>query len=237
MPTAEQLVRYREDGFVVLSGHFAAEEVARWGDECDRLWRAMATNHDADRIQFRGDTAGSRVADRIDPVDDVSPMFAALAADPRIVAAATALFGAPASLMKAKLITKRPGTMGYLSHQDHPYWAHLGVSADRMLSVQVSIDPATAENGALEVFPALHHERLPAPAHAPLEVDEAALDLADGRVMASKAGDLLFFHSLVPHRSGPNRATLPRRTLYLTYTAGTGAAIYDIYRASKVVHR
>jgi ectoine hydroxylase-related dioxygenase (phytanoyl-CoA dioxygenase family) len=30
-------------------------------------------------------------------------------------------------------------------------------------------------------------------------------------------GDVIFFDSFVPHASGPNRTTEPRRILYLTY--------------------
>lgn len=235
MLSAESIARYRSDGFLLVSGEFAGGEVSEWREECDRLWGEMAVAHDAERIQFRGDMFGARIADRIDPVLDVSPCFAALAADPRIVAAASALFGSTAFLVKAKLITKRPETTGYLAHQDHPYWEQLGIPPDNMMSVQVSIDPGTAENGALEVFPARHHARLPAPTDAPLDLDESVLEPALWQVIASHPGDLLFFHSLVPHRSGPNRARFPRRTLYLTYAAGVSADIYDVYHASKAV--
>jgi ectoine hydroxylase-related dioxygenase (phytanoyl-CoA dioxygenase family) len=166
-------------------------------------------------------------------VADISPLFARLAEDSRIVDAASALLDAPASLMKAKLITKRPGTMGYLAHQDYPYWEHLGIAADAMLSVQVSIDRATAENGALEVYPALQTSRLPAPAGAPLDTDESALAHLPSQLIAAEPGDLLCFHSLTPHRSGPNRAKHPRRTLYLTYAGGVGPGVYQRYYASR----
>jgi ectoine hydroxylase-related dioxygenase (phytanoyl-CoA dioxygenase family) len=173
------------------------------------------------------------VADRIDPVIDISSVFAALAHDARIVSAVSSLLGKPASLMKAKLITKRPGTMGYLPHQDFPYWEHLGIAADAMLSVQVSIDRATEDNGALEVYPGLHTQRLPAPAGAPLDTDAAALEPYIGQVIASEPGDLLCFHSMTPHQSGPNRASHPRRTLYLTYVGGADPGLYERYHAAR----
>ena len=235
MLTHEQRSRYRDDGFVLLAGRFTLAEVDDWVTECERLWRVVATETSTDRIQYRGGTSGGRVADRIDPVIDISPLFARLANDPRIIDPVTALMGAPASLMKAKLITKRPGTMGYLPHQDHPYWEHLGVAADAMLSVSVSIDRATPENGALELYRGLHHARLPAPAGAPLDTDATVLEQYTGEVITSEPGDLLCFHSLAPHKSGPNRAGHPRRTLYLTYAGGVGAEIYEAYRNSMAV--
>jgi hypothetical protein len=233
--TREQSERYQRDGYVLLAGRFTLVEVHDWVSECERLWQELSDDLRADRIQYRGGIAGGRVADRIDPVVDISPAFGRLAADPRIVDAATALLGAPAALMKAKLITKRPGTMGYLPHQDFPYWEHLGIGADAMLSVQVSIDRATPDNGALEVYPGLQRTRLPAPPGAPLDTDVRALEAHSSEVVASEPGDLLFFHSMTPHRSGPNRAGHPRRTLYLTYVGGVGAEIYEQYRMSAAV--
>lgn len=236
MLTREQLARYNGDGFVLLAGRFTLSEINDWMAECERLWREISPDAAVDRVQYRTATAGGRVADRIDPLLDISPLFAGLAADPRIVEAVSALVGAPASLMKAKLITKRPGTMGYLPHQDFPYWEHLGIAADSMISVQVSIDRATANNGALELYSGLHGNRLPAPAGAPLDTDAAVLDRYIGQLITSEPGDLLCFHSLAPHKSGPNRASHPRRTLYLTYVGGVGPEIYDVYRDSHAAH-
>ena len=235
MLTHDQIARYREDGFVLLAGRFALAEVHTWVSECERLWHDLANDLNADRIQYRGATSGGKVPDRIDPVVDISPVFASLASDPRIVDAVTAMMGVPASLMKGKLITKRPGTMGYLPHQDYPYWEHLGIVPDAMLSVQVAIDRATADNGALELYPGLHHERLPAPPDAPLDTDAAALEHFPSQVVASEPGDLLCFHSMTPHKSGPNVASHPRRTLYLTYAGGVGPEIYEMYRNSMAV--
>jgi hypothetical protein len=235
MLTREQKARYHDDGFVLLAGRFTLAEVDSWVAECERLWRDLSNDLSADRIQYRAGTSGGRVADRIDPVVDISPVFAKLASDPRIIDAVSAMMDAPAVLMKGKLITKRPGTMGYLPHQDFPYWEHLGIGADAMLSVQVAIDRANAENGALELYPGLHRSRLPAPANAPLDTDATALEPHLSQVISAEPGDLLCFHSLAPHKSGPNNAGHPRRTLYFTYVGGVGSEIYDQYRDSLAV--
>jgi ectoine hydroxylase-related dioxygenase (phytanoyl-CoA dioxygenase family) len=113
----------------------------------------------------------------------------------------------------------------------------MGIAAGMMLSVQVAIDRGTAENGALELYPGLHHSRLPAPAGAPLDTDARALEPFPCEVVASEPGDLLCFHSLTPHQSGPNRAGHPRRTLYFTFAGGVGPEIYDTYRHSMAVTR
>jgi ectoine hydroxylase-related dioxygenase (phytanoyl-CoA dioxygenase family) len=217
MLTPEQHARFSADGFVLLAGRFTLSEVHQWIAECERLWRDAPGYLSADRSKYRRTAGGGRPPDRVDSVLDHSPLFAQLVADPRIVDPVSMLIGAPASLMHAKLITRRQGAMGYRVHQDYPSWEHLGVAADAMLSVQVSIDRATADNGAVELYPALHRARLPAPTGAPHGTGESALRGTPAQVIASEPGDLLCFHSLAPHQSASNRTAHPRRTLYLTY--------------------
>lgn len=222
-------VHYWRDGYVTLRGRFATDEVAAWQAECDRLWAVVDGDPDAARVQWRGHARQGQIRDRIDPVVDISPLFAALAADARLIEPVRQVLRAEPALMKAKLITKRPGTAGYTMHQDFPYWAPLGIPADDLLSVQVGIDPARAENGAVELFPRLHHRRLESRPEEPLDVDESRVDLHQGQLAELDPGDLLLFHSLAPHRSGPNRSDRSRRALFLTYTTMAHGDTYRRY--------
>lgn len=220
---------YWRDGYVTIRSRFHAEEVATWRAECDRLWGVVDGDPDAARVQWRGHAREGQIRDRIDPVVDISPVFALLAADSRVVSAVRDVLRAEPALMKAKLITKRPGTAGYAMHQDFPYWAPLGIPADDLLTLQVSIDPARGDNGAVEVFAGLHHRRLESRPDEPLDVDESRMDLSGSEVAELAAGDLLLFHSLTPHRSGPNRSTAPRRALFFTYTTASHGDVYRRY--------
>jgi ectoine hydroxylase-related dioxygenase (phytanoyl-CoA dioxygenase family) len=222
-------VRYWRDGYVTVRERFTAEEVAAWRAECDRLWQVVDQDADAPRVQWRGHAAEGQIRDRIDPVVDISPLFAALAADLRLVAPVRDVLRAEPALMKAKLITKRPGTAGYTMHQDFPYWAPLGIPADDLLTVQVSIDPAGLENGAVELFARLHHQRLDARPDEPLDVDESRMDLTHGEIAELAAGDFVLFHSLTPHRSGPNGSGRSRRALFLTYSTTAHGDVYRRY--------
>jgi len=234
--TAEELgVRYWRDGYVVLRSRFGAGEIAAWRVECDRLWSLMDADPDTARVQWRGHVRHGQIRDRIDPVVDISPVFAALAADPRIVAPVREVLRAEPGLMKAKLITKRPGTAGYAMHQDFPYWAPLGIPADDLLTLQVSIDPARPDSGAVELFARLHHGRLESRPDEPLDVDQSRMDLNRGEMAELAAGDLLLFHSLTPHRSGPNTSPGPRRALFLTYTTTAHGDVYGRYHEQQGV--
>ena len=222
---------YRDRGFVPLHGRFPPEDVAAWIGERDRLTAGFA-HATAERYQRRRTVSGGMILDRIDPVCDVSPVFAALAADERILAPVAELLGEVPALLKGKLIVKRPGTAGYGLHQDFPYWAWLGLPAEEILSVLVAVDAANAGNGGVELFPGLHHERLQPSPDDPRDIDEQVMDLATGSIPNLAAGDLLLFHSLTPHRSAPNVSTLSRTALFFTYVPARHGDLYARYHAS-----
>lgn len=224
-----QRATFEDKGFVQLDGLFSPEEVRTWQEECDRLQSETDVDEEQDRVQWRDHQNGDPVVDRFDPVVDISPVFDDLAHDPRIRGAVNALLGKPIQLMKDKLIMKRPGTDGYGLHQDFPYWTCAGLPPDALLSVQVSIDPADKENGALEVFPERHHRPLEGPSGEPRDVDASLVDPSRATVVEAEAGSLLLFHSLVPHRSSANNSERSRRTLYLTYAQTADEEIYDRY--------
>jgi ectoine hydroxylase-related dioxygenase (phytanoyl-CoA dioxygenase family) len=222
---------YNRRGFVSLPSRFSSEDVAVWRDERDRLTAGFAYAT-AERYQRRRTMGGGMTTDRIDPVCDVSPIFAALAADSRMLAPVAELLGEAPALLKAKLIVKRPGTAGYGLHQDFPYWGWLGVPADEMLSVTVAIDPAHAGNGGVEVFEGLHRERLKPSPDDPRDIDEQVMDLATGCIPDLAAGDMLLFHSLTPHRSAANTSEASRTALFLTYAPARHGDLYTRYHAS-----
>ena len=188
-----------------------------WRTECDRLWAMLSTSAGDTRVQFRAHENGTAIADRIDPLLDVSRVFKRLSKDPRIVEPVEDALDGHSKVIKAKLITKRPGTHGYDLHQDYPYWQHMGLPADSMLTVQVAIDPSDDENGGVELWPSKHREILPPPPENPLDVAETAVALEEAELIPLATGDMLLFHSLAPHRSAANKSNNSRRAVFITY--------------------
>ena len=76
----------------------------------------------------------------------------------------------------------------------------------------MTLDPATVENGCLEMAPGRHREGLIGEEWNPLSED--GLDLVP---VPTAPGDVIFFDSFAPHASKPNLTGAPRRILYLTY--------------------
>lgn len=207
-----QRATYLSAGFITVRGVFSDDEVHRMRTECESLLvRPELFEQNIPEAAVRRDLDGNPVRDRLDPVVTVSPLFQQTAADPRLAGLASSVFGGPAQLFKDKLIVKPPGVSGYGMHQDFAYWEWTGIPPEALLSVQVALDDADTDNGAILFYPGLHHSRLPAPPGAPRDVDEAAINLDTVSVGRTRAGDVILFHSLTPHNSEPNRSNRPRR--------------------------
>lgn len=218
---------YRENGFAKIQGLFTHEEAKLWANECDRVWSVV--DKDDERVNWRDHGELGSIPDRLDPVVDISPVFAKLAADQRLTEVAKSVLGQDESLFKGKLIMKLPGTMGYDLHQDYPYWEFLGIPADDLIIMVVPIDAWDESNGGIEFFPGYHHERIPGPPDEPLDTDPALVDLSSGSLMTLNPGDVCFFHPLAPHQSAPNTSKNDRRTLYFTYVKGVHKDVYEKY--------
>jgi 2-aminoethylphosphonate dioxygenase len=228
--TLAQVHEYHSQGFVTVRGLFATEQVAAAKAACETLWQGPAIR-DHLRVEMRGHVASESVPDRLDPVLDLSPELSALAQDRQLTGLLTELLGEEVRLFRCKLIRKGPGTLGYSLHQDFPYWEWLGLPPDHLLTAYVAIDPADRQSGALELFPGLHGARLPAPPGEPRDADETRIDTTLSEVPDLRAGDVVVFHSLTPHRSGPNLAAGTRFALLPSYAVARHSDLYEHYYA------
>ena len=218
---------YRAEGWLHLPHAFDANDVREWQDECERLGRTSGL---FDPRNLRTHVMGSEVRsrDRIDPVIDMSPVFAALVSDPRVVRPVAKVLGDEPTLFKDKLILKPPGARGYDCHQDFAYWQSFGIPPGALVTVVVAIDAASPENGGLEVFPGQHMALLCPPGSTD-DVDAADLDPPIGVIPVLEPGDLLLLHSLMPHRSATNNSPNRRRQLFVTYSARSYGDLYRSY--------
>lgn len=151
----------------------------------------------------------------------------ALLTDGPMLAAASALLGEPAVLYKEKINYKLPGGAGYAPHQDAPAYRFV----ETHVSCMVAVDAALVGNGCLEVVSGAHGDLLPVDDVGCLRDDVvAALTWAPVEV---RAGEVLWFHSRTPHRSGPNLGQTPRRALYPTYNAAREGDLRAAYYEQK----
>jgi 2-aminoethylphosphonate dioxygenase len=220
------VAEYSSRGYALVRGLFAPAEVAVWAEESQRLLRlsGFAREGDARGVVYRT-AAGLTVVDHLSPIIDVSPVFAALAADSRLTDALARFCGEPMSLFKDKLIYKMPGLPGYPLHQDYSSWQEFPRT---LVNAIVAIDGADAENGGVEFFPGYHDRLLSVPGELRhMNPAEARQVNTNGEVLRTEPGDLIIFHCLTPHRSGVNRSERLRRQLYFTYSPAAHGSLYE----------
>jgi ectoine hydroxylase-related dioxygenase (phytanoyl-CoA dioxygenase family) len=227
--STDQLKQYKEQGYVILRGAFTRDEAEQWQEEADRL-RASEEYQDPYNLRVGYRTVdGTRILERFDPLRDISPLYAELSADERIVGPLRDIYEDEPKLFKDKLIFKLPGVSGYSMHQDAAWWQ--GFPIEDLISVMVAVDGAGEENGGLELFPGFHDRFRSTPGELRnMNKEEIAeIDLTTGEIPKTNPGDILIFHSFTPHRSGVNTSDRSRRQLYLTYSPAKHGDLYEAH--------
>ncbi|MEF3302853.1 phytanoyl-CoA dioxygenase family protein [Paenibacillus sp. GYB003] len=224
------LDEFKQKGYLVLRGVFSREETQLWKAETNRLLHLddRMINPLNVRVGFRKVGDANRV-EKFDPLVDISPVFAELAKDERILTPLRDIYLDEPLLFKDKLIFKLPGMSGYTMHQDAAWWQ--GFPIEGLVSVMVAVDGASRANGGLELFPG-YHDRLrstPGELRNLTEAEIAEIDLAAGELVETEPGDIILFHSFTPHRSGPNTADYSRTQLYLTYSPSKNGQLYKAH--------
>ncbi|HEY1737263.1 MAG TPA: phytanoyl-CoA dioxygenase family protein [Acidimicrobiia bacterium] len=193
----------------------AVDEIAAWPDDGDGwLHYRELTDH------------GPRLC-RTENFVPFHAELGALLTDGPMLTVASALLGEPAVLYKEKINYKLAGGAGYAPHQDGLAYRFV----DALVSCQIAVDAASLDNGCLEVVSGMHHEVLATDDReciAPEVV--ASLDWTPVEV---QPGHAVWFHSLTPHRSGPNATERDRRALYPTYNARSAGDLRAAYYARK----
>ncbi len=223
--TPVQLESFRQTGYLTARGLFDSKEIELWESESKRLLKLGLANENNLRTCPHYITETMWIVDRMDPVVDISDVFNSLAQDERIVNLLRQVLNDEPLLFKDRLIYKMIGMPGYPIHQDYSWWQEF---PEALVNVAIAIDGADVDNGALELFPG-HHELLSAAGEMRHmnEVEAQQIDLSSGELMITEPGDLVIFHCMTPHRSGPNRSNRLRRQLYLTYSAARYGDLYQ----------
>ena len=212
-PSPADLQAMERDGYLVVPGFFgpaAARDLLAWTEEL-----TAAPEVPGRHMVYHEDSLTQpvhRVVQRIENFCPFHPGFDAAVRSGPLLDWTAALLGEPAVLFKEKINFKMPGAPGFKAHQDQQ--AGWTTYAPIFITALVTLDPATLENGCLEMVPGRHKEGLIGEEWNPLSED--GLDLVP---VPTAPGDVIFFDSFAPHASKPNFTADPRRILYLTYNA------------------
>ena len=223
----DQVAAYRRDGYTVLRGAIGPRLVAACVDAITGLASGAIPSRSTEIALEAGvDAASLRPEERQDHirkfawfVEDSEALHAAAMA-PRLHRALDQILGEGRFLFQDMALVKPPRIGGAKPwHQDAAYFR---VSEPGLIvGVWIALDPASRENGCMEVIPGSH---LDGPAvhlpHADMNQCEIRADLVrrDDRVAVElQPGDALVFHSLLHHYTAPNRSGLRRRAVQFHY--------------------
>jgi 2-aminoethylphosphonate dioxygenase len=226
-PTQQECARMARDGYLVVRDFFGADQtrdILRWTHELETA-PEMPSQH----WVYHEDSLtepGRRLIQRIENFCPFHTGFDDLIRHGALSRWTAALMGGEVVLFKEKINFKMAGGPGFKAHQDQQAgWTRY---APLFVTALVTIDPATIENGCLEIVPGRHREGLIGQEWNPL--DETSLSL---QPVPTAPGDAIFFDSFVPHASKPNLTSVPRRLLYLTYNLASAGDHRAQYYAEK----
>lgn len=226
----EMIAQYRREGYLVVPGVLDPGHV----EQCLSALADLAADPALEPSNRGGagafialepgaDTAVVPRADLIRKFGnftDASRPLLRAAMSARLHGVLDALMGQGRVLLQEMALVKPPKFSGEKPwHQDAAYFR--GSDPNLMFGVWIALDPATRENGCMEVIPGSHLLG-PAP-HVPAEdINLCTIrpDLVDtGRRVAlpMEPGDILIFHSLIHHYTAANRSSQRRRALQFHY--------------------
>ncbi len=225
------LASFDATGCTVAPGFFGRDDIARMSLWIDEL---------LERPELPGEHWVYRQPSLLDPtrkvvqrIENFCPHHAGfdeLVRRSSLLQAIEQLLGGPAVLFKEKINFKEPGGAGFELHQDQQAgWSRY---APLYATAMVCIDPATLENGCLEV--AGTHDRLDhliAPEWRPIETQE--MEGVPLRPVPTEPGDVIFFDSYFPHASKDNLTAERRRMLFITYNLAAYGDVRDQYHRDK----
>jgi len=238
--TPEMVEEFRRDGFVFVPRELLwteeqlkvlvdeVNQTFNWPDAPGKWMKYFEKNN------LRGkpghEDAPAKILQRVEFFLDYNDKLNELINGPRMLHMVSQLFGERAILFKEKVNYKLPGGQGFSPHQDASSgWWKYGQTLH--ISSLLSIDAADASNGALELVRGAHKQGLLCERWAGLS-DEVSKNMK-WEMAVTRPGDLVFFDSFVPHRSGPNFTDRQRTVVYTTYAKASEGDFRAQYHQEK----
>ncbi|MGH3632819.1 ectoine hydroxylase [Mycobacterium sp.] len=226
--------RFDADGFLSVDALLDPDVVTDLRAELDTL-RTDPVLADDERSVLELDSGEIR---SIFEVHKVSPAFAAVVADPRILGPVRQLLGSDVYVHQSR-VNFKPGFNGqeFYWHSDFETWhAEDGMPAPRAVSVSVALTENLDCNGSLLIIPGSHNWFVSCPGETPPDHYRSSLrrqeigtpDVASLTWLAAErgirqftgpAGSAVFFESNCMHGSSSNISPYPRSNVFIVYNS------------------
>lgn len=229
--------QFHTEGYFVLRNFFAHKQILALQEEIDAIMQGSATL-DYQQLWMQKDTHSGRYEDlewgengfrgpgldyrKIEGLE-ADAVFHDFITAPFFVELCRQVYGTrlPIGVFRTMFMNKAAGQGTWLPwHQDR--WTQL--NQDPLLTVWIPLDPATIENGCVQILPGSHQQGLINPEHPSgfltPEQSESCLASREVCYLELEPGDLAVLHNHLLHASDVNHTTQHRRALSVCYLDG-----------------
>jgi phytanoyl-CoA hydroxylase len=230
--TEEQWQKFEEQGYVHL-GCATADEITALQRRIDEIMLGTA-DIDYDRVMMQLDRAdgpdskpgpqsrghkGATLGYRKIQELELDPLFLAYLQKPLFRDICDRVYHAAADIACFRaMFMNKPAGLGspLIWHQDR--WTNL--DRDPLVTVWTALDPATRDNGCVQIVPGSHRELLNPEHGSGFLTDEMANEIAqreDTLYLELEAGEVVLLHNHMLHTSDVNRTQQSRRAFSVCY--------------------
>jgi len=216
MLTSEEIVRFREEGYLVFERLITGAKLNRYMDVFNELVaKGNALEEPIPHFSLELDADGAPVPGllhKVQGVCEVEPRILELACEPDIVDRVAALLGPDLDCFGTKFFPKLSGGTSTHWHQDNYYF---GTTADQIISCGIYLQDADLDNGCLQVVPQSHHSGEIAEHQHTQGTHGSWTQVAAAQAVALPlpAGSVVFFSANLLHGTADNQS---ERTRYST---------------------
>ncbi|QGQ98740.1 phytanoyl-CoA dioxygenase family protein [Paenibacillus psychroresistens] len=241
MVSVKEYSHYQREGYLIVRGLLSPEDIAELYAFAEKS-RLQKENSNKSSEKRDASPLGEEFAQatRIHMLSRLDEVAERGMLHPRILDVTEAIIGPDVYAVQSMLFLNPPGKGGQGWHQDACY---IKTHPDTLVGAWIALEPADEENGCLWVVPGSNHE----PIYPPVEVGGGNVHALDSfgdlntvqnvshlddeintlsKVVANyppaisvplNAGDVLFFHSHLLHRSFPNKSVDRFRRSYVCH--------------------
>ena len=232
----------------MIENAFSQREVEDMQEESNNILEflinsSILNNRLSERLDLRRRSSGQQVIRKVQPINDISSVFSKMASDERLVNTLRMLMNDEPELMEEKLSYKQhltnwvPGLRAndaddrFLIHNDWTYYQENGYQPS-IITAAICIDDCPPESGPLHIWPGTHltplkHDTVQIVRNS-YQIPTGLLNDSDSTDLTLQSGALIFFHSLLAHKSEPNLTDTPRRIIFFSYVPKTQSIGLDV---------